>query len=100
MSYITACEGVPVDKWEYCEVVNWIGQVVIRRLVVGGNGWDERKVSAPNVNNMAIALASLGNDGWEVVVLDPDLIRTKLQHGSTYTGANAVSTAFLKRRVG
>ena len=76
-------------KWEYCEVINCEGHVRIHYLTEGGNGWDSHEVAQRNTHNMAVVLARLGREGWEVIDIRSDW--------PGYTSYGARSRAFLKR---
>lgn len=78
-------------RWQYCEVENHQGRVSIRYLTEEGQGWESQEVAKRNVHNMAIVLARLGREGWEVID-----IWSERAH-SSYTAADFYTGAFLKR---
>jgi hypothetical protein len=83
-------------KWEYCEVWNHWGDVVVRFLVDKGNGWECSHLLDRDRHNMAVALAQLGLQGWEVVTIHSSLPDTYTVGG---VHNQPVSLAFLKRRI-
>ena len=53
-------------RWEYCEASNIAGRVFIKHLTEDPPGTTAQEVAERNVNNMAVVLARLGREGWEV----------------------------------
>jgi len=93
-----------MTRWEYCEVANRAGKVEIRRLTTDAEGLLVTELASRDTHNMAVALAQLGLEGWEVV----DIRLT--DRWTSYTKATAAivdigravavnSWAFLKRPI-
>ncbi len=87
-------------KWEYCEVGNIEGRVRVSYLTEEGKGWDTHELAQRNVCNMAVALARLGREGWEVIAIHPAYgVGSTYLATSSYTWASGFSVAFLKRQL-
>jgi hypothetical protein len=96
--YIASSEGVPVDKWQYCEVFNMNGKVSVRQLKQDGNGLTESKSEERGVHNMARVLAALAQQGWEVIQVS--VSQSPPQYSKfSYVSVDVCSIAFLKRRI-
>ena len=80
-------------RWEYCEVFGGT-VVIIRYLTEEGDGWDCHEVAERGVNNMAVVLARLGREGWEVIDIRPHNPESILP---SYTADLPWTLAFFKR---
>jgi len=90
-----------VDRWEYCEVDNSYGATRVRPLTTSADGWTVTEVAQPQAHNMAIVLARLGEEGWEVLSTQaaPLAVRGHGRGSYSYTSAECCTSAFLKRRI-
>ena len=71
-----------MNSWEYCLVTNVKGKAEINYLTEEGDGFSSHEVTKRGTHNMAVALARLGREGWEMISIEG--------HMTAHTYGNAV----------